>query len=84
MLEKYPDRLKWIYYDMSNIEDIRKKIFKEFIGLKPIACFVNNAAISYDDIVTNLNYKPLLEMYNINVFGPMMFTKYVIRQFFIA
>ena len=25
LLEKYPDRLKWIYYDMSNIEDIRKK-----------------------------------------------------------
>lgn len=81
-LDKYPDRLKWIYYDMSNINDIRKKIFKEFIGLKtPLHGFVNNAAISYDDIVTNLNYKPLLEMYNINVFGPMMLTKYVIRQF---
>ena len=82
LLEKYPDRLKWIYYDMSNIEDIRKKIFKEFIGFKtPLHGFVNNAAISYDDIVTNLNYKPLLEMYNINVFGPMLFTKYAIRQF---
>lgn len=82
LLNKNPDRLKWISYDMSNIGDIRNKIFKEFIGLKtPLHGFVNNAAVSYDDIVTNLKYDPLLEMYNINVFGPMMITKYVIRQF---
>lgn len=82
LIENYPETLKWICYDMSNVLDIRKKIFKEYIGLKtPLHGFVNNAAISYDDIVTNLNYEPLLEMYNINVFGPMMITKYVIRQF---
>lgn len=82
LLQKHSDRLKWIYFDMSNISDIRQKIFKDFIGLKtPLHGFVNNAAISYDDIITNLNYSPLLEMYNINVFGPMMFVKYVIRHF---
>ena len=37
--------------------------------------------IVYDDIITNLNYEPLLKMYKINVFGPMMITKHVIRQF---
>ena len=82
LLEEHPDKLKWVYFDISDITNIREKIFKEFVGLKtPLHGFVNNAAISYDDIVTNLNYKPLLEMYNVNVFGPMMFTKYVIRQF---
>tara|TARA_A100001011_G_scaffold392362_1_gene479760 strand:+ start:1850 stop:2578 length:729 start_codon:yes stop_codon:yes gene_type:complete len=80
--EKNPEKLKWMSYDMSNIIDIRNKIFKEFIGLKtPLHGFVNNAAISYDDIITNLNYEPLLKMYKINVFGPMMITKHVIRQF---
>jgi 3-oxoacyl-[acyl-carrier protein] reductase len=77
----YPDRLKILQYDLSNTEDIRKIVFKEFIGLTtPIHGFVNNAAMAYDDIVTNLNYEPLEQMYKVNVFSPMLFTKYAIRQ----
>lgn len=82
LLSTYPDRLKWIGYDLGNVEDIRKVIFKEFIGFDtPLHGFVNNAAVAYDDIVTNLNYEPLLNMYNVNVFAPMMITKYAIRHF---
>jgi 3-oxoacyl-[acyl-carrier protein] reductase len=55
------------------VEDIRKVIFKEFIGFDTLLHgFVNNAAVAYDDIVTNLNYESLLKMYNVNVFAPMM------------
>ena len=43
--------------------------------------FVNNAAFAYDDIVTNLSRSSLLEMYNVNVFTPMMLTKIIIRNF---
>lgn len=82
LMEKYSARLKWMAYDLEDVNDIRKTIFKEFIGLKtPLHGFVNNAAIAYDDIVTNLNYEQLLRMYNVNVFAPMMITKFVIRQF---
>jgi 3-oxoacyl-[acyl-carrier protein] reductase len=42
--------------------------------------FVNNAAIAYDDIITNLNYDDLQTMYNVNVFSPMILTKYVLRD----
>ena len=67
---------------MGNVEDIRKVIFKEFIGFDTLLHgFVNNAAVAYDDIVTNLNYESLLKMYNVNVFAPMMITKYAIRHF---
>lgn len=82
LLSTYPDRLKWIGYDLGNVEDIRKVIFKKFIGFDtPLHGFVNNAAVAYDDIVTNLNYEPLLKMYDVNVFAPMMITKYAIRHF---
>ncbi len=76
------NRFKWLSYDLSNVNDVRNKIFKEFIGVTtPLHGFVNNAAIAYDDIVTNLKYEPLLNMYNVNVFTPMIISKYVIRQF---
>jgi 3-oxoacyl-[acyl-carrier protein] reductase len=42
--------------------------------------FVNNAASAYDDLITNLSYEELLGMYQINVFTPMLLTKYVIRN----
>ena len=82
LLEEHPTQLKWLQYDLGNVEDIRSKIFKEFIGFNtPLHGFVNNAAVAYDDIVTNLNYAPLLNMYNVNVFAPMLIVKFAIRHF---
>ncbi len=81
LLQDYPDKLKWLQYDLENSENIRKNIFKDWIGLNtPIHGFVNNAALAYDDIVTNINMSPLEKMYRVNVFTPMILTKYVIRQ----
>lgn len=81
LLEAYPNQLKWLSYDLSDTDNIRNKIFKEWIGLQtPLHGFVNNAALAYDDIVTNLNIEPLKKMYRVNVFSPMMITKYAIRQ----
>ena len=81
-LEKqYPDKLNWMPYDLSNNEDIRESIFKDWIGLKtPLHGYVNNAAIAYDDLVTNVNIEQLEQMYKVNVFSPIIITKYVIRQ----
>lgn len=71
-----------INYDFMNV-DI-KKLYREVI--RPITKkggiygFVNNAAIAYDDIITNLNYDRLEDMYKINVFSPMLMTKYILRD----
>jgi len=81
LLLQYPDKLKWLQYDLGNSEKIRQIIFKDWIGLDtPIHGLVNNAAMAYDDIVTNLNLDSLEKMYQVNVFTPMMLTKFVIRQ----
>lgn len=78
---QYPDRFKWMSYDLSDTASVRNEIFKSFIGLTtPLHGFVNNAAIAYDDIVTNLKEEPLKKMFDVNVFTPMMLTKYAIRQ----
>ncbi|MFW5879506.1 MAG: SDR family NAD(P)-dependent oxidoreductase [bacterium] len=81
LLKGNPEKVKWISFDLSNTEDVNDKIFNKFIPLDiPIAGFINNAAIAYDDIVTNLQMEPLERMYRVNVFTPMMMTKYVIRN----
>jgi len=81
LLFQYPEKLKWLQYDLIDSKSIREVIFKKWIGLEtPIHGLVNNAAIAYDDIITNLNLESLEKMYYINVFTPMILSKFVIRQ----
>jgi 3-oxoacyl-[acyl-carrier protein] reductase len=81
LLLSYPENLKWLQYDLSDSESVRQIIFKEWIGFEtPIHGFINNAAVAYDDIITNLNFDALEKMYRVNVFTPLMITKFVLRQ----
>lgn len=80
--DEYSNQLKFVSYDLSNPDDIKKHIFcDKFIDFKtPIHGFVNNAAQAYDDIATNINIDRLHSMFNVNVLTPMNITKYVIRH----
>jgi 3-oxoacyl-[acyl-carrier protein] reductase len=82
LLNKYPECFFWKSVDLSDQGlDVRKEIFKEFLTNKTqLDGFVNNAALAYDDIITNLNQEKLEMMFRANVFVPMMITKYVIRN----
>lgn len=78
---EYAERLFYKSVDLSDSEHIKENVFKDFCNNKvQIDGFVNNAAIAYDDIVTNLNLEHLKAMYEVNVFTPMMMTKNVIRN----
>ena len=76
-LSRSSDDIKYDLTDVDGIKDLYINIIKE---RGPIHGFINNAAFAYDDIITNLNSDKLIDMYNVNVFSPMMLTKYVIRD----
>lgn len=79
--QEYADHLFFKSIDLSDSSGVRKNVFKEFITNDIVLHgYVNNAAIAYDDIVTNLNLKRLKDMYEVNVFTPMVITKYAIRN----
>lgn len=76
-----PDHVFFKSADLADCENVRHNVFKDFCSNKvQIDGYVNNAAVAYDDIVTNLNLERLQAMYNVNVFTPMMMTKNVIRN----
>lgn len=69
-----------IKYDLSDVDGI-KKLYKDKIKSRgPIHGYVNNAAVAYDDIITNLKFTELEKMYRVNVFSPMMLTRCVLRD----
>lgn len=81
LIQNYPDNFFWKSFNLLKTDQIKEELFKDFIDFDvQLDGFVNNAAIAYDDIVTNLHQKPLEKMYRINVFSPMMITKNVIRN----
>lgn len=82
VLEKdFAGRLFFKSIDLADSENVRRSVFKDFVTNSIVLHgFVNNAAMAYDDIVTNLNLDKLRAMYAINVFTPMMITKYAIRN----
>ena len=70
----FPGKLKLLQFDLSDTDGILKNIFKDFVGMgTPLHGYVN--------IATNIKMPPLLEMYKVNVFSPMIMAKYAIRNF---
>jgi 3-oxoacyl-[acyl-carrier protein] reductase len=70
-----------IQLDLKNSDSFLT--LKEFLMTNQISLtgFVNNAAIAYDDLVTNASYEKLERMYKINTLIPIMITREVIRNF---
>lgn len=81
LLKKYPATFLYKKYDLSDSINVQEELFKTFVKNKiPLHGFVNNAAVAYDDIVTNLNLNVLENMFKVNVFTPYNITKYAIRN----
>lgn len=79
--DQYPGRLYLQTFDLAQIAEIKSTLFKSFMPLElPLFGFINNAALAYDDIITNLNFDRLEAMYRVNVFAPLIMTKEVIRN----
>ena len=79
--EKFGGRFAYLPFDISRTDEIAEEVFGKFVGLKtPLDGLVNNAAIAYADLATNLKAAPLREMFDVNVFAAMFFTKCALRN----
>lgn len=80
LLDKYQDRFSYYPVDLGLVANAGK-LFREFIPYKvQLHGFVNNAALAYDDIISNLKEHELEKMFKLNVFSPFMLTKYALRN----
>lgn len=78
---RFPDLLYFLRFDLAAVDMLKQRVFREFVSNRVVLHgLVNNAAVAYDDIITNLNEERLRQMFETNVFAPMMLTKYAIRN----
>jgi len=78
--KSYPERLNILYYDLSKVSKLKVTV-KDFIPSNiPIHAFINNAAIAYADLITNMKIDKLEHSFQVNVFAPFTLCDYVIRN----
>ena len=77
----YKDALYFISFDLGETHLIKDHIFKPFIEERIVLDgFVNNAALAYEDLITNIDDTQLQKMVRVNQIAPILLTKYVIRN----
>lgn len=81
LMETFPEQVHYKSFDLVNTNSVKVELFDNYISNSiPLHGFINNAAIAYDDIITNLNVSRLEDMFHVNVFTPFNITKYAIRN----
>ncbi len=79
--KQFPGRVTFAACDLSAPEAIKELIGSNLLTKEtPLHGLVNNAAMAYDDLVSNIDLGKLEELYRVNVFSPMLLTKLAIRQ----
>jgi len=75
------EKLHNLLFDLSDIEEMKSKVFKNFLNNDiPIHAAVHNAAMAYDDLVTNAKFENLEKMYRVNVLSPIMMNREILRN----
>lgn len=81
LLASHGGRMHFHAFDLAATEHVPAGLFGPFVPNRiRLDGFVNNAAVAYDDLITNLNTTSLRHMFAVNVFTPMVITKHFIRN----
>lgn len=79
--ERHKGRARFIVADLTSTEAAEAVfVAGDLKAATPLHGYVNNAAVAYDDLITNLRIDPLQAMFTVNVFTPMFFVRHMIRN----
>lgn len=78
--DHYPDRYDHLGFDLANIAEIEQLYQDKIRPHGPIYGLVNNAAMAYDDLVTNVGVEDLQRLFNVNVLSPIVLSKFALRD----
>jgi 3-oxoacyl-[acyl-carrier protein] reductase len=66
---------------LSEPAPVGKALLADWLPLRrPLHAFINNAALAYDELITNVKASPLETMFAVNVITPIAITRHVLRN----
>ena len=80
--EKFPKNAPFFHFDLDlgDTVEIKSLYLKKIKGIGIIKGLVNNAAMAYDDLITNADPSRLEKMFRVNVQAPILLSKYILRD----
>src|SRR5216110_2642598 len=75
-----PGALKFIPFDLAEIDDIPELVKKLHKDFGPIYGLVNNAAAAADGALAIMHNSQIERLIRVNTFSPIVLTKYVVRH----
>lgn len=80
LADEYPERYDHVDFDLSRVSDVRELYADELKERGPIYGLVNNAAMGYDDLVSNVDVDRLRTTFDVNVLSHVVLTKFALRD----
>lgn len=75
-----PGSLHFVPFDLSQIEDISTLVKTVRTSFGPIYGLVNNAAVSFEGMLSLMHNSQIERLVRVNTLSPMVLTKYVVRS----
>jgi len=76
------DQFHFKEVDLAATDSLEDSVFRDWIGFETVLHgVVNNAAVAYDDLATNLDLAALENQFRVNVFAAMVVARGGIRNF---
>ena len=77
--EKYGVGISVIYFEMTNLDEMRAAVKQIMQTKKPVDILVNNAGITDNTLFQMVTEKNLREQFEVNYFCPFLFTQYIVK-----
>lgn len=77
--EKYSVSIIPVYFDASDVDEIKSAARQIMASEKQIHILVNNAGVGYNALFQMSSLEKLKEVFEVNFFGPFLFTQYLIK-----
>jgi 3-oxoacyl-[acyl-carrier protein] reductase len=75
-----PGSLRFVPFDLSELEEIPRLVKRLRNDLGPIYGLVNNAAVGFDGALALMHNSQIEQLVRVNVLSPIVLTKYVVRS----
>ena len=80
MQKKTGVTIEEIYFDLNDIDEVKKSAQKIVSQNKPIDILVNNAGIIHTSLFQMTPIEKMKEIFEINYFTPLFFTQYIVKK----
>lgn len=77
--EKYGVEITIIYFEMTNLDEMKAAVKQIMQTKKPVDILVNNAGITDNTLFQMVTEKNLREQFEVNYFCPFLFTQYIVK-----